>query len=71
MAMTMKGEVELPANRDVVWAKLNDPEVLKTCIPGCQSLDSKRRGREQSLPMMYKRKSAGRSRSLVLELSTV
>jgi uncharacterized protein len=39
MAMTMKGEVELPANRDVVWAKLNDPEVLKTCIPGCQSLD--------------------------------
>jgi carbon monoxide dehydrogenase subunit G len=39
MAMTMKGGVELPASREAVWAKLNDPEVLKTCIPGCQSLE--------------------------------
>ena len=39
MAMTMKGEVELPADRQTVWAKLNDPEVLKLCIPGCQSLE--------------------------------
>ena len=39
MAMTMKGEVELPADRETVWAKLNDPEVLKACIPGCQSLE--------------------------------
>jgi carbon monoxide dehydrogenase subunit G len=39
MAMTMKGEVELAADREAVWAKLNDPEVLKTCIPGCQSLE--------------------------------
>jgi carbon monoxide dehydrogenase subunit G len=39
MAMTMKGEVELPADRETVWAKLNDPEVLKVCIPGCQSLE--------------------------------
>jgi carbon monoxide dehydrogenase subunit G len=23
----------------VVWAALNDPEVLKRCIPGCQSLE--------------------------------
>src|SRR3954470_6484173 len=38
MAMTMKGEVELPANRETVWAKLNDPEVLKVCIPGCEEL---------------------------------
>jgi hypothetical protein len=22
-----------------VWAKLNDPEVLKACIPGCESLE--------------------------------
>ena len=29
MAMTMKGEVTLPADRQTVWAKLNDPEVLK------------------------------------------
>ncbi len=39
MAMTMNGEVQLPANRDKVWAMLNDPEVLKTCIPGCEQLD--------------------------------
>ncbi|MDQ0346720.1 CoxG family protein [Ancylobacter vacuolatus] len=38
MAMTMTGEVQLPASKDVVWAKLNDPEVLKACIPGCEAL---------------------------------
>jgi uncharacterized protein len=39
MAMTMTGEVRLPASREAVWAKLNDPEVLKACIPGCEQLD--------------------------------
>jgi uncharacterized protein len=39
MAMTMNGEVQLPASRDKVWAMLNDPEVLKSCIPGCEQLD--------------------------------
>ena len=39
MAMTMSGEQQLPASRETVWAKLNDPEVLKACIPGCQSLE--------------------------------
>lgn len=39
MAMTMNGEVQLPASREVVWAKLNDPEVLKSCIPGCEELE--------------------------------
>ena len=39
MAMTMKGDVALPADRETVWLKLNDPEVLKICIPGCQSLE--------------------------------
>ena len=37
MAMTMNGEVQLAAAREAVWAKLNDPEVLKACIPGCES----------------------------------
>lgn len=36
MAMTVNGEVELAASRDLVWARLNDPEVLKSCIPGCE-----------------------------------
>jgi uncharacterized protein len=39
MAMTMTGEVTLPADRPKVWGLLNDPEVLKSCIPGCQSLE--------------------------------
>ncbi len=39
MAMTMQGEVTLPAGRDAVWAALNDPAVLKACIPGCQELE--------------------------------
>ena len=39
MAMVMDGEVQLPAPREVVWAKLNDAEVLKACIPGCESLE--------------------------------
>ena len=38
MAMTMNGEVTLPAGIDAVWAALNDPEVLKACIPGCEQL---------------------------------
>ena len=38
MAMTMTGEVQLAASREVVWAKLNNPEVLKACIPGCEEL---------------------------------
>jgi carbon monoxide dehydrogenase subunit G len=38
MAMTMTGEVQLPATREVVWEKLNDTEVLKACIPGCEEL---------------------------------
>jgi carbon monoxide dehydrogenase subunit G len=39
MAMTMTGEVQLAAPREAVWAKLNDPEVLKVCIPGCEELE--------------------------------
>ena len=32
MAMTMNGEVQLAASREAVWAKLNDPEVLKVVM---------------------------------------
>jgi hypothetical protein len=39
MAMTMVGEKILSASRETVWAKLNDPEVLKLCIPGCETLE--------------------------------
>src|SRR5579872_729321 len=37
--MEMHGELRIPASRAEVWAKLNDPEVLKNCIPGCDSVD--------------------------------
>jgi uncharacterized protein len=39
MAITMVGEVQLSAQREEVWAKLNDAEVLKVCIPGCEELN--------------------------------
>jgi uncharacterized protein len=39
MAMTMSGEQILTAPREKVWAALNDTEVLKACIPGCETLD--------------------------------
>lgn len=39
MAMTMNGEIQLAAPREVVWAKLNDRDVLKACIPGCEELE--------------------------------
>ena len=39
MAMTMTGEIQLAAPREAVWAKLNDPAVLKACIPGCEQLE--------------------------------
>jgi uncharacterized protein len=39
MAVTMKGEVVLPADRATVWARLNNAETLKASIPGCESLD--------------------------------
>ena len=39
MAMTMSGEYQLPAEQQAVWEKLNDPAILKACIPGCQELE--------------------------------
>lgn len=36
--MEMNGEQRIPASREVVWAALNDPDILKACIPGCQEL---------------------------------
>jgi carbon monoxide dehydrogenase subunit G len=37
--MNMSGERLIAAPRADVWAALNDPDVLKACIPGCDSLD--------------------------------
>jgi len=37
--MDMSGSHRIPAKREKVWEALNDPEVLKACIPGCESLE--------------------------------
>ncbi|MFT4000093.1 MAG: carbon monoxide dehydrogenase subunit G [Rhizobium sp.] len=37
--MDMTGEERIAAPRDAVWAALNNPDILKQCIPGCQSLE--------------------------------
>ncbi|MDW3207638.1 MAG: carbon monoxide dehydrogenase subunit G [Alphaproteobacteria bacterium] len=37
--MDMQGEYRIPASRETVWDALNDPEVLKACISGCESLE--------------------------------
>ncbi len=37
--MDMSGEHEIAAPRETVWNALNDPEVLKACIPGCQEIE--------------------------------
>jgi carbon monoxide dehydrogenase subunit G len=37
--MDMTGEYRIPAARETVWRALNDPEILKQCIPGCETVD--------------------------------
>ncbi len=37
--MDMTGERRIPASRQIVWEALNNPEVLKASIPGCESLE--------------------------------
>jgi carbon monoxide dehydrogenase subunit G len=37
--MDMTGSYRIAASRDAVWAALNDPDVLKQCIPGCETLE--------------------------------
>lgn len=36
--MDMNGEQKINASQGVVWAALNDPEMLRASIPGCQHL---------------------------------
>ena len=37
--MDMKGEQLVPASQQATWEALNDPQVLKACVPGCESID--------------------------------
>jgi len=37
--MDMTGEFRIPAPRRKVWEALNDPEILKRSIPGCEEIE--------------------------------
>ncbi|HWA41748.1 MAG TPA: carbon monoxide dehydrogenase subunit G [Hypericibacter adhaerens] len=37
--MEMTGEYRITAPREAVWRALNDPAVLKQCIPGCEEIE--------------------------------
>lgn len=37
--MEMSGEYKIDASREKVWAGLNDPEILKQSIPGCEEIE--------------------------------
>ncbi|MGD1886916.1 MAG: carbon monoxide dehydrogenase subunit G [Cohaesibacteraceae bacterium] len=37
--MDMTGEHRIAAPREVVWQALNDEDVLRACIPGCEELE--------------------------------
>ncbi len=36
--MEMSGEQLIPATQTQTWDALNDPEILKACVPGCESI---------------------------------
>ncbi len=52
-AMEQSGEYRIAAPRDRVWAALNDPDVLRRCLEGCESLS---RGPEGSFHAVVKAK---------------
>ncbi|MDC1172796.1 SRPBCC domain-containing protein, partial [Alphaproteobacteria bacterium] len=37
--MELKGSFDLTAPKQEVWDALNDAEVLKGCIPGCEEIE--------------------------------
>jgi len=36
--MEFTGAFQIPASRERVWAALNDPEILRQCIEGCEAM---------------------------------
>jgi len=37
--MQLSDSQRIPASKEKVWAALNDPLILKQCIPGCEALE--------------------------------
>jgi carbon monoxide dehydrogenase subunit G len=38
--MEFIGAQDVPAPQERVWNALNDPDILRVCIPGCESIDA-------------------------------
>jgi carbon monoxide dehydrogenase subunit G len=51
--MEMSGEERIAASQADTWAALNDPEMLKACVPGCESIE--RLGEEEFQVLMVAR----------------
>jgi len=37
--MELKGQRRLAVDRDTAWRQLNDPEILRGCIAGCEAME--------------------------------
>jgi carbon monoxide dehydrogenase subunit G len=37
--MEFKGRYLIPASPEKVWNSLNDPQILRQCVPGCERMD--------------------------------
>ena len=37
--MKLTGSYKLKVKKEIVWKALNNPEILKQCIPGCDSFE--------------------------------
>ena len=37
--MKLNGSYKLNVKKEIVWKALNDENILKQCIPGCESFD--------------------------------
>ena len=39
--MKLTGSYKLEEKKQIVWQALNNPDILKECIPGCESFNKK------------------------------
>jgi len=39
--MKLTGSYKLNVKKEIVWQALNNPDILKQCIPGCESFEKK------------------------------
>lgn len=47
--MEMRSERRLPQPRETVWNALNDAEVLRACVPGCEAMEMVEPGRFETV----------------------